>query len=103
MVFVVKVMHDQGCFPLWVKRDPDEVPANVDPHQMRLSPSLVGRLEAWAQWGDSWVNMADPHDSRSVGSEEDAAYDAEGRHLTERVSAELPQAEVWFWKDSPAR
>jgi hypothetical protein len=43
--------------------------------------------------------MADPHDSRAVSDEEDAAFDAEGRLLAARTAEELPTAVVRFWKD----
>lgn len=44
-----------------------------------------------------------PHDSRPVSDEEDAAFDAEGRHLAARTAEELPAAAVRYWKDDPDR
>ena len=94
-------MHDYGCEPLWVSRD-GQLREPETPQAHGLSPSLVGRLEAWRQWGDSRVNMSDPLDSRTVTDDEEAAYDAEGRLLAARVGDELPQATVLYWKDGPA-
>jgi hypothetical protein len=95
---VVRVMHDYRCHPLWVRRGPD-LAADESPHELGLSASLCGRLEAWRSWGESFLNVDDPHDSRAVSDEEDAAFDAEGRLLASRVADELPGAVVHYWKD----
>jgi hypothetical protein len=97
----IKVMHDYQCYPLWVWRDGDDLPDNDSPADLGLSPSLVGRLEAWRLWGESRLNLADPHDSRDVSPPEEAAFDAEGRLLARRVAAELPGAAVWYFNDEP--
>ncbi|MEZ0580619.1 hypothetical protein [Nocardioides sp. MH1] len=97
----VRVMHDYGCWPLWVKRHEDDIHHNTRPETLGLSSSLVGRLGAWQQWGDSKVNLADPHDSRAVSRDEEAAFEAEGRLLVERVRSELPSAIVYYRHDEP--
>ncbi len=104
VAIVITVMHDYQCDPLWVSRD-GSVREPEAPEDHGLSASLAGRFEAWRQWGESRVNMADPHDSRAVSDEEDAAFDAEGRLLAARTTAELPAAVVHYWRDDtrPAR
>jgi hypothetical protein len=99
MVLRVKVMHDYQCEPLWVLPDGETLFATEHPRDLGLSPSLVGRLEAWRQWGESRLNLADPHDSRVLVPEEEAAFDAEGRLLAGRVARELPDAVAWYSKD----
>ena len=64
-----------------------------------LSASLVGRLEAWQQWSESMVNIADPNDSRLISDAEHEALAAEGRRLAARVAHELPHARVWYYRD----
>ncbi len=91
-------MHDYQCDPLWVSRD-GSLPGPEAPEDHGLSASLAGRFEAWRQWGESRVNMADPHDSRAVSEDEDAAFDAEGRLLAARTAEELPTVVVHYWKD----
>jgi hypothetical protein len=95
----VKLMTDYRCWPLWVRASPAEVFNTLDPATLGLTPSLVGRLNAWQQWYESMVNIADPNDSRSVSASEDAALEAEGRLLAVRVARELPLAAVWFHLD----
>jgi hypothetical protein len=99
---VITVMHDYQCDTLWVSRD-GSLRLPDPPEELGLSPSLAGRFEAWRQWGESRLNFADPHDSRAVSEEEDAAFDAEGRLLAARTAAELPAATVHYWKDDPPR
>ncbi|MEU4419693.1 hypothetical protein AB0F81_03645 [Actinoplanes sp. NPDC024001] len=97
----IKVMADYGCWPLWVW-DPDErIFDTREPAELGLSASLVGRLEAWQQWHESMINIADPYDSRVVTEAEEKAFAEEGRLLAGRVSAELPDAVVWFHRDQP--
>ncbi len=96
----ITVLHDYQCDPLWVSRE-GELRDPEAPQELGLSASLVGRLEAWRLWGESQLNMADPHDSRLVAAAEDEAFDAEGRLLAARVAQELPQATVLYWKDGP--
>ncbi len=77
--------------PLWVRREGDDIHLNTSPSELGLSASLVGRLDSWRLWGESFINFADPaHDSRVVSDVESAAFDAEGRLLTRRVADELP-------------
>lgn len=92
-------MHDYGCWPLWLRVAKGEIHENVDPKELGLSPSLVGRLMAWQAWGESRINIADPHDSRVADDVEDSAFDAEGRLLAERVRSEYTDATVSYWKD----
>jgi hypothetical protein len=99
----VRVMYDYQCHPLWVTRLPGEVSSNESPRDLGLTPSLVGRLDAWVHWGESRINMADPHDSRAVTAQEVAAFDGEGRLIAERVGVELPTAVVTYGPDSPSR
>jgi hypothetical protein len=80
---VITVMHDYQCDPLWVSRD-GSLREPETPEHHGLSASLAGRFEAWRQWGESRLNLADPHDSRPVSDEEDAAFDSEGRLLAIR-------------------
>lgn len=94
------VMHDYQCDPLWVSRD-GSLREPEPPEDHGLSASLAGRFEAWRQWGESRLNLADPHDSRPVSGEEDAAFDAEGRLLAIRAAEELPAVVVHYWKDDP--
>lgn len=96
---LIKVMDDYGCAPLWVRRERDEPFLPCEPDDLELSPALAGRLEAWRRWYESMVNIADPHDSRPVDEAEQAALEAEGRHLAARVAEELPHATVWFHRD----
>jgi hypothetical protein len=96
-------MHDYQCHPLWVTRLPGEVSSNESPRDLGLTPFLVGRLDAWVNWGESRINMADPCDSRAVTEQEVAAFDEEGRLLAERVGVELPTAVVTYGPDSPSR
>jgi hypothetical protein len=103
MTMQIKVMHDYQCHPLWVLRDGDEVSSDESPEDLGLSPALAGRLEAWGHWGESRINMADPHDSRAVSELEEAAFDAEGRLLAGRVAVELPSASVRYYNDDNSR
>lgn len=96
---MITVMHDYQCDPLWVARD-GSLQEPEAPEDHGLSASLAGRLEAWRQWGESRLNTADPHDSRAVSVEEDAAFDAEGRLLAARIAEELPTVVVRYWKDT---
>lgn len=95
----VRVMTDYGAQPLWVRRESDDIHVDTSPSNLGLSASLAGRLEAWRLWGESAINFDDPHDSREVSDEEAAAFQAEGRLLTRRVAAELPQAVVNYGAD----
>jgi hypothetical protein len=101
MVLRIKVMHDYRCYPLWVLRDDEDLPADESPSDLGVSTSLAGRFEAWRLWGESRLNFADPHDSRVVSRQEDEAFDEEGRRLTRRLAAELPGAVVWYHDDGP--
>ena len=96
---VVRVMTDYGAEPLWVRREGDDIHVNTEPCALGLSASLVGRFEAWRLWDESVINFADPQDSREVSDGEAAAFHAEGRLLTRRVAAELPQAVVYYFSD----
>ena len=95
----IRVMADYRCYPLWVRTDLQDVPDTTEPSDLPLSPSLAGRLDAWAQWFESWLNMSDPHDSREVSPSEAAAFEEEGRLLTTRLAAEMPSACVRYWND----
>jgi hypothetical protein len=99
MTMQIKVMHDYQCYPLWVLRDGGDVASDESPEELGLSPALAGRLNAWWHWGESRINMADPHDSRAVSEREVAAFDAEGRLLAKRVGVELPSASVSYVND----
>ncbi len=92
-------MHDYQCDPLWVSRD-GSLREPEAPAEHGVSASLAGRFEAWRHWGESRLNLADPHDSRPVSAEEDAAFDAEGRLLAARTAEELATMVVRYWKTS---
>jgi hypothetical protein len=100
---LIKVLDDYHCWPLWVRDEDEEIFDTRDPATLGLSAGLVGRLAAWQQWYESTVNIADPHDIRSVTTAEQEAFDAEGRLLAVRVGEELPHAVVWFYKDPQPR
>ncbi|GIF67634.1 hypothetical protein Ais01nite_56690 [Asanoa ishikariensis] len=98
---LIKIMDDWGCYPTWVW-GPDKYGGLYEPHdpaELGLSPSLVGRLEAWQKWSDSMVNIADPHDSRPISDAEYDALAAEGRRLAIRVGDELRRARFWYYQD----
>ena len=97
MPLQVKVMDDYQCGPLWVLRDGEDIPADENPRELGLSLSLSGRLEAWRQWGESRLNRADPHDSRTVSEQADAEFDAEGRVLAGRVATLLAALKPEPW------
>ncbi len=91
----ITVMHDYCAEPLWVSRE-GQARVPEAPQEHGLSPSLVGRLDAWQLWGDSRINMADPLDSRPVTDAEEDAFEAEGRLLARRVADELPNVTVLY-------
>jgi hypothetical protein len=95
----IRVMTDYSCYPLWVRTAPEAISDTTDPRDLPLSPSLVGRFEAWAEWYESMLNREDPHDSRDVTPPESAAFEAEGRLLTARLAEELPEACVRYFND----
>jgi hypothetical protein len=94
-----KVMADYNTWPIWL--DGPDARDDVDPWALGLSSPLVGRLDAWAAWWESGLNMASPHDSRTIDDGETATYHAEGRLLAARVADELPAAQISYYLDRP--
>ena len=76
----IKLMADYECFPLWEV----EAIGNIDPTDLPIDDGLRADLLAWARRFDDGLNWADP--ARSVVSpEEQAAFEAEGLSLADRL------------------
>jgi hypothetical protein len=83
----IKVMADYQCHPLW-----DMSPGmygDVDPNALPISSELKEQLADWARMFDETLNMADPVSSGFASTEADAAFQAQGIRLAERLRNEL--------------
>jgi hypothetical protein len=87
------LMPDYHCNPLWEYEDED-LSSNPAPEELPFSESTILGLRAWAAWFDSFINMADPHDSRDVSHEESAEFHFVGRELWSVIRHELGAAWV---------
>ncbi len=81
----LRLMAEYHAHPLW---DLDR-PGDVDPAALPLSAALAARLRAWAAAYDRTLNDAYPPDSGFPDAAAEQAFDAEGRHLWQRVAQEL--------------
>jgi hypothetical protein len=86
---LLKLMTDYHCNPIWEYSDSGDLYDNPDPETLPLSAQTMCDLRAWADWFDTFINFADPHDSRNVLPEEWAAFDRAGRRLWETLQREL--------------
>lgn len=97
----LKLMADYHCHPLWEYTEPPNgFYDNPDPAELPLSEATVRELRSWAAWFDTFVNMADPYDSREVLPEESIAFNQAGRRLWLALRRELgPGWVVSYFQD----
>lgn len=77
-------MADYGSWPL---RDADG--DNIDPANLPISPGLRDALYDWERRCDEILNHNDPRRSGFKTPEAEAAFNADGQALLERLQAEL--------------
>jgi hypothetical protein len=81
----IKLMPDYECSPLW---DIDEG-GEITPDELPLSEETSDRLKMWARKYDRTLDKKDPKSSGFKSSEEEEAFEAEGRKLWEDIQKEL--------------
>ncbi len=85
----LKLMADYGCSPLSDYGEDGDLYDNPDPTELPLSAALFAELNAWAAWYDTWIDMRDPYESRSILPEEDQSFKRAGRRLWAELRSEL--------------
>lgn len=103
----IKVMADYCCYPLWwdsqhpvwEKSYRGEF-GNINPSLLGLSESLCSDLQTWAYQFDAILVWDDPASSKFATPEAERQFEADGRALAQRVSAELGHcAVIRYWRD----
>lgn len=101
----IKIMGDYGCHPLWWDSEHPAWSAwggqmgDIDPLSLGITPDVANDLQRWAAKFDAMLNLEDPA-STSIPPEVEAALDAQGRMLSDRLARELgPKAHVRYWRD----
>lgn len=89
MVRRIKLMTDYGAHPLWWMDGGRSDPYNLDPRELPLRAETAARLEAWAGWWDSILNLDDPAAAGFSSAEEELAFEREGRALWATLREEL--------------
>lgn len=96
----ILVMSDYQCDPLWT-HDPDRSGC-FSPRELPLSEALIADLEAWSVHYDTSFNHEDynnPHWSEAQYS----AHDAAGVSLARRLKRELPDRQIFVWRNADGR
>lgn len=91
-------MADYDCFPIW-DLGPSG-PRNVNPKELPLSQSLLGKLEAWAREYDKTLNRIDPGGSGFSTGDQHRRFVDDGRRLALELAQELgPHYEILYFDD----
>lgn len=85
----IKLMTDYGAHPLWWMDGGRGAPYNLDPVELPLRAETVARLEAWAEWWDSILDLDDPAASGFSSPAEELAFEQEGLALWAILREEL--------------
>jgi hypothetical protein len=95
MEYVIRLMADYYCWPLWwMNGDGD-----IDPHTLPLSPETIERLVRWSDTYDSVLNIADPASSMWPSIEAHEAFYQEGYELWLVVRRELEGSYKVFYQE----
>lgn len=93
-------MPDYQCHPLWDVDEPD----NIDPATLPLGDETRRALDAWAARYDRTLNEDDPLASGFASSEDELAFEADGRRLWQQVQQELgPDYRVYYFSQMDSR
>ena len=100
MVKKIKLWADYGAFPLW---GVDEID-NIDPAEMPLNLTMIGRLQKWQSAYDATLNQDYPPDSGFETAAAKEAFEREGVALWQQLRQELSgEYEVWYLSDHLGR
>jgi hypothetical protein len=92
----ILVMSEYQCDPLWT-HDPGRS-GTFSPRELPLSEALIEDLEAWSRNYDTSFNLEDfnrPHWTEA----QYAAHDIAGVALARRLKRELPDRQIFVWRD----
>jgi hypothetical protein len=92
----ILVMSEYQCDPLWTQ-DPGRS-GTFSPRDLPLSEALIEDLEAWSRSYDTSFNFDDfnkPHWSEA----QYAAHDTAGVALARRLKRELPDRQIFVWRN----
>lgn len=93
----ILVMSEYQCDPLWT-HDPGRS-GTFSPRDLPLSEALIEDLEAWSRSYDTSFNLEDfnnPHWSEA----QYAAHDMAGVALARRLKRELPDRQIFVWRNA---
>lgn len=82
-------MADYECSPLWEQTEAGT--DKVDIEDLPISQGLRDALDAWTQRYDDTLNRDDPRRSGLPNLEAEAAFNAGGQALLDRLKLELGQ------------
>ena len=85
----LKLMADYECSPLWEQTETGT--GNIDPEDLPISQGLRDALNAWAQRYDETLDRDAPRRSGFPNPEAEAAFNAEGQALLDKLKTELGQ------------
>ena len=85
----LKLMADYDCSPLWEQTETGM--DNIDPENLPISQGLRDALNAWAHRYNNTLDRNDPCRSGFPIPEAEAAFNADGQALLDRLKEELGQ------------
>lgn len=87
-MITLKLMADYDCWPLWWYAGTDAI-GNVDPHTLGLTDATLGRLQAWSERYNSYLDREDPGHSPDPTPAEQEAFEQEGIAIWRVLQHEL--------------
>jgi hypothetical protein len=91
--YVLRVMPDWHCWPIWNKRafdvDDELGEYNIDPANLPISPQLVEALNDWAARFDATLDPSDPASAGFPTETEERQFIDDGRGLARQLAVEL--------------
>lgn len=83
----IKLMPDYHAYPVWW--NDDVTFGDIDPEELPISAELAAALSAWSDEYDAIFDEDDPAAAAFASPEAEAAFDAQGRQLWQRLQGEL--------------
>lgn len=97
----IKLMAEYSSHPIWWASHESSNIGPIDPANLPISDKLRTRLNKWAEWYDSTLNLDDPSVSGFETVSDEMRFDQEGSEIWQSLTLELKgQFNVWYYSES---